>query len=101
MICFPGNICSCNFEVSSNVSAHPAVLQYKIVLSVLSSRFFWKLLFFSLYTFSITEEFQNFSRCLDIHDRTLFLFNTNSISKIVPHYHVIIAKLNRMIVGNI
>ena len=38
--CFPDKICSTHFEVSSNVSAHPVVVQYKILLSDLSSSFF-------------------------------------------------------------
>ena len=57
--------------------------------------------FFLLYAFSITEAFQNLSRCFDVHNWTVFLFNTKSDAKIVPHYFLISVKLNRMIVGNI
>ena len=38
MLCFLDNICSTHFEVSSNVSAHPVVVQCKI-LSVPSGSF--------------------------------------------------------------
>ena len=73
MLRFPDNICSSNFEVSSNVSAHPAVLHYKIVLSVLSSCSLKKCSFFPLDTFCITETFQNFSRSFDVYNGTVFL----------------------------
>ena len=40
MLYFPDNIYFTYFEVSSNVSAHPVVVQCKILLSVLSPHFF-------------------------------------------------------------
>ena len=74
MLSFPDNICSSNSQVSSNVSAHPAALQYEIVLSVLySCSLKKKMLFFPLDGFHIFETFQNFGRCFDIYNGTVFL----------------------------
>ena len=46
ILCFLDNICSSNFEVSSNIFVHPPGLHYKIVLKVLSSCFFENCSFF-------------------------------------------------------
>ena len=99
MLCFSGNICSTHFEVWTKVSAYPFVaIQNIIKCSVL---FLWKLFFFSLHAFCITEAFQNFSGCFDIHNGTAFVFNTNFNAKILSHYHAIIMNLTRIIAANI
>ena len=90
--------CSSNFEVSSNVSAHPAVPQYKIVLNVRSSCSLKK--FFPLDAFCISGTFHNYSRHFDIHNGAVFLL----IPIPMPKLHqiiMIIVKLNRMMAGNI
>ena len=101
MLSFPDNICSSNSQVSSNVSAHPAALQYKIVLSVLYSCSLKKKCYFFLWMVSVS--LKHFRILADV---LMFIINcisvnTNSNAKIAPHFYVIIVKLNKMIAANI